>query len=107
MTDYAVVYITAATTVEAEKIASAIVEQKLVACVNMIPGMTSLFWWEGKLCREPEVFMMAKTQTRLFPQVVAAVKKLHSYKVPEIIMLPITEGAADYLQWIQDVTQKV
>jgi len=105
MTDYGVVFITASSHEEAEKIASGLVEKKLVACVNIFPGIQSLFWWEGNLCREQEVFMMAKTRAALFPQVRDEVKKLHSYKVPEIILLPIAEGSADYLEWIQGVTK--
>ncbi len=105
MTDYGVIFITAASREEAEKIASALVEQKLVACVNILPGITSVFWWEGNLCKEQEVFMMAKTEMKRFPQVAETVKKLHSYQVPEIIMLPIVQGSADYLQWIQEVTK--
>ncbi len=105
MTDYGVIFITAASREEAEKIASALVEQKLVACVNILSGITSVFWWEGNLCKEQEVFMMAKTEMKHFPQVAETVKKLHSYQVPEIIMLPIVQGSADYLQWIQEVTK--
>ena len=107
MSDYGVVFITASSQEEAEKIASGLVENKLVACVNIFPGIQSVFWWEGNLCREQEVFMMAKTRTALFPQVRDEVKKLHSYKVPEIILLPIAEGSADYLAWIKDVTLRM
>jgi len=104
MSDYGVVFMTAASREEAETIASALVEKKLVACVNIVSSVHSFFWWEGKICKEQEVFMMAKTRTGLFPQVVSEVKALHSYKVPEIVMLPISDGSADYLQWIEDVT---
>jgi len=105
MSEYGAVFVTAASAEEAEKIASGLVEKKLVACVNIFPGIESLFWWEGKVCREREVFMMAKTRTSLFPQVRDEVKKLHSYKVPEIILLPIADGSADYLAWIEEVTK--
>jgi len=107
MSDYGVVFITASSQEEAEKIASGLVEKKLVACVNIFPGIQSVFWWDGNLCREQEVFMMAKTRAALFPQVRDEVKKLHSYKVPEIILLPIAEGSADYLAWIKDVTLRM
>jgi periplasmic divalent cation tolerance protein len=105
MSEYGVVFVTAASAEEAEKVAAGLVEKKLVACVNIFPGIQSLFWWEGNLCREQEVFMMAKTKVALFPQVRDEVKRLHSYKVPEIILLPIADGSADYLAWIKDVTQ--
>ena len=107
MTEYGVVFMTAASREEAEKIAAALVEKKLVACVNIIADIKSLFWWEGKVCNEQEVFMMAKTQARLFPQVVEEVKELHSYTVPEIILLPIADGSADYLQWIKEETGNI
>ncbi len=105
MTDYGAVFMTAASAEEAETIAAALVEKKLAACVNIISAVQSVYWWEGKICREQEVFLMAKTKTSLFPQLAAEVKALHSYKVPEIIMLPIAEGSAAYLQWIGDVTK--
>ncbi|MCX5896608.1 MAG: divalent-cation tolerance protein CutA [Proteobacteria bacterium] len=104
MSDYGVVFMTAASREEAETIAAALVEKKLAACVNIVSAVQSVYWWEGKICREQEVFMMAKTKTRLFPQLASEVKALHSYKVPEIIMLPISDGSADYLQWIENVT---
>jgi periplasmic divalent cation tolerance protein len=105
MSAHGVVFITASSAQEAETIAAALVEKKLAACVNIMPAVQSLFWWEGKLCREQEVFMMAKTKTSLFPKLAAEVKALHSYKVPEIILLPITDGSAEYLQWIEEVTE--
>jgi periplasmic divalent cation tolerance protein len=105
MTDYGAVFMTAASVEEAETIAAALVEKKLAACVNIISAVQSIYWWEGKICREKEVFMMAKTKTSLFPRLAAEVKALHSYKVPEIILLPIAEGSAEYLQWIGDVTE--
>ncbi len=105
MSEYGVVFITASSQEEAEKIASHLVGTRLVACANIFPGVQSLFWWEGKLCREQEVFMMAKTRTALFAQVCDEVKKVHSYKVPEIILLPIVDGSADYLQWIKYETK--
>jgi periplasmic divalent cation tolerance protein len=105
MSDYGVVFMTAASSEEAETIASALVEKKLAACVNIVSSVRSFFWWQGKICREQEVFLMAKTRSVLFPQVVREVKALHSYEVPEIIMLPVSDGSADYLQWIEDVTE--
>jgi periplasmic divalent cation tolerance protein len=105
MSDYGVVFMTAASREEAETIAAALVEEKLAACVNILSAVQSVYWWEGKICREQEVFLMAKTRTNLFSRLAAKVKALHSYKVPEIIMLPISEGSAEYLQWIEDVTK--
>ena len=105
MSDYGVVFITAASPEEAETIATSLLEKKLAACVNIISAVQSVYWWEGKICREQEVFLLAKTKTHLFPRLASEVKALHSYKVPEIIMLPISDGSADYLQWIENVTE--
>lgn len=106
MTDVGIVFMTAASQQEAEKIATVLVTKKLAACVNIFSEITSHFWWEGKLCKEKEVFFMAKTTCQLFPAVTREVKAIHSYKVPEIIMLPIQAGSGDYLDWIKEVTKK-
>ena len=100
-----VVLITAPSKEEAEAIAGHLVEMKLAACVNIIPSVQSIFFWEEKLCRESELLLLVKTKKSLFAAVCEAVQKKHSYKVPEIIALPIVEGASNYLQWIEGNTQ--
>ena len=100
-----VIFITSANIEEAHKIADALLAERKVACVNVIPGVKSYFWWQGKRESSPEVFMMAKSRASLFPAVVDLVKKNHSYKVPEIIALPILAGSQDYLNWIQEETK--
>jgi len=99
-----VVLITVASREEGEKIARRLVEDKLGACVNIVPQVRSLFSWEGKLSQEDEVLLVVKSRRARFRELAGAVKTLHSYSVPEIIALPILEGTADYLQWISDVT---
>ena len=99
-----VVLITMATREEAEKIACRLVEDRLAACVNIVPRVRSLFSWEGKLSQSDEVLLVVKSRRARFRELVNAVKTLHSYSVPEIIALPILEGSAGYLQWIDDVT---
>lgn len=85
---------------EGEKIARALVETRLAACVSVLPGVTSFFSWEGKLSMETEVLLIVKSKRELFQKLCEAVKKIHSYSVPEIIALPIVEGASDYLKWV-------
>ena len=97
---YIVVFVTASGQPEAEKIARHLLEQKLAACVNIIGGLTSLYWWEGKIDQSQEALLVIKTKKSLFKKLAAAVKSFHSYSVPEIIALPIVDGQKDYLNWI-------
>uniref|UniRef100_A0A6B2LU25 Divalent-cation tolerance protein CutA n=1 Tax=Arcella intermedia TaxID=1963864 RepID=A0A6B2LU25_9EUKA len=80
-------------------------ERKLVACVNLIPGIQSMFWWEGKICNEQEILLMLKTETSLMGEVIKVVKSSHTYSVPEIISIPLGEGNPDYYKWIADSVQ--
>jgi periplasmic divalent cation tolerance protein len=98
------VLITCATPDEANRIARALVEQRLAACVNVIPHVRSLFSWENKLSEEEEVLLVVKTRRPRFRELALSVKALHSYSVPEIIALPVIEGSSSYLKWIDDVT---
>lgn len=99
------VLITASSAEEAENIAKSLVEDKLVACVNIIPQIKSIYWWEEKICNDEEVMLISKTKQSLFTAVMDRVKALHSYEVPEIISFPISEGSPDYLKWIEKVTE--
>lgn len=100
-----VVLVTAGSETEATNIARALVEQGLVACVNVLPGVRSIFQWEGKVTEEHEFLLIAKTVSQAFEQVATAVKSLHSYSVPEVIALPIQHGLPEYLNWVRDVTK--
>lgn len=102
--DAIVVLVTTATREEGETIARRLVENRLVACVNVIPQIRSVFRWEGALSQEDEALLVIKSKRDRLSALVAAVKKLHSYTVPEIIALPIVEGSEDYLRWIDEVT---
>ena len=99
-----VVYVTASNEDEASKIAKALVETKLAACVNIVKGIRSIYSWQGKIEDEPEALMIVKTQKKHFSALSAKVRELHSYTVPEIIALPIIEGSEDYLKWLNEVT---
>jgi len=105
MTDCGVVFMTAASREEAEKIASHLVENRLAACVQLVSDIQSIYWWEGKICNDKEVLLSAKTTEKLFPELVAAVKSLHSYQVPELVFVPIQDGLPAYLDWIHEVTK--
>lgn len=103
--DNIVVYITAPNEEEAEKIAKAIVEAKLVGCVNIIKNVRSIYSWQGKIEDDAEVLMISKTQKHLFEELSKKVKELHSYTVPEIIALPVIKGSQEYLKWLNDITK--
>jgi len=104
MTENIVIYVTAPSHEEGKKIASALVEEKLAACVNIIPSINSIYKWEGKICDDTEVLLIIKSRKEIFPQLEVRVKSLHSYKVPEIIALPIVAGSKEYLSWLRDET---
>jgi periplasmic divalent cation tolerance protein len=84
----------------AEKIAAALVEAREAACVNIIPGVRSIYRWEGKVCGESECLLLIKSSEEKFAAIQRRICLLHSYKVPEIIALPISEGDPEYLKWL-------
>src|SRR5690606_13784388 len=86
--------------VEAERAGRRFVEQRLAACVNILPGMVSHYWWEGRVERGEEVVMILKTRAALAEAVRAAVKEVHPYSTPAIVFLPVEGGDARYLGWI-------
>lgn len=99
-----VVFVTCGSEEEAQKIAHALVEEHLVACVNLIFPIRSIYRWEGKIWDEKEGLLIIKTQKKRFPELEKRIKSLHSYSVPEIITLPITDGSSPYLQWLLEMT---
>ena len=103
--EISLLYITVRDTEEARRIGRALVERRLVACVNIIDRIGSLYWWEGKIAEENEVLIIAKTKSSLAPEVIAAVKSLHSYSCPCIVALPIIDGNADFLSWVARETR--
>jgi periplasmic divalent cation tolerance protein len=94
-----VVLVTASSQAEAERIAQALVQQKLAACVSITP-ITSIYTWQGQIHQEPEWQLLIKTQQDRYPALEQLVQSLHSYEVPELIALPIVAGATNYLQWL-------
>ena len=94
------VYTTWPSIVEAEQAGRQIVERRLAACVNILPGMVSHYWWQGKIERAEETVMIVKTRASLAEAVQAAVKALHSYTTPAIMVLPVETADLPYHQWI-------
>ncbi|APF18685.1 divalent cation tolerance protein [Caldithrix abyssi DSM 13497] len=78
-------------------------ENGLAACCNLIPGLTSIYTWKGKVQKDAEVLMMIKTDDRQYQKLEQTIKELHPYEVPEVIALDIKRGSKDYLKWIQEV----
>jgi periplasmic divalent cation tolerance protein len=102
---FVVVFLTAPNAEVAATIARAVVGEKLAACVNIVPGLRSIYSWQGKMCDEAEVLCIVKTRQALFPPLRDRVAALHPYDVPEIIALPISDGSAPYLAWLQHETE--
>ena len=98
--NYIIVMVTTASKQEAEKIAQHLLEEKLIACANIIGPVSSLFRWSGNMERAEEYLVLMKSRKSLFEKVADAVKTLHSYEVPEILALPVIEGSKDYLDWL-------
>jgi periplasmic divalent cation tolerance protein len=99
------VYTTYPSVVEAETAGRAIVERRLAACVNILPGMVSHYWWEGKVERGEEAVMIVKTRASLAQDVERAIKDLHSYTTPAILVIPLESVEKTYLGWLMAETE--
>jgi len=95
-----VVFITSANAEEAQRIANVLLSERKAACVNIVPGISSHFWWQGKLDSAEESLLIVKTEASVLDEVINLVKKHHRYNIPEVIALPIIGGNQDYLEWI-------
>ena len=103
MTDKLVVLVTCASAAEARRIARAVVQARLAACVNILPGMvTSIYRWKGKVESSKERLLLIKTSRKCLVKLRAEVERLHSYDIPEFIALPISVGSPAYLAWIEE-----
>jgi periplasmic divalent cation tolerance protein len=105
MTDKRIVLCTAGSEEEARKIARHLVEQRLAACVNIVPQIESTYRWQGKVESAREWLLLIKTTVERFPDVRDAVRELHSYEVPECISINVEDGSAAYLEWIKQSVQ--
>lgn len=99
------VYVTAADGTEAARIARAMVEQRLAACANIVDGMRSVYWWQGKVEEASETVLILKTVRERLGALIAAVKALHSYECPCIEAFEVADGNPDFLAWIRQETQ--
>ena len=97
---YLVLLVTVSDSEEAHKIAGELLNRRKAACVNIVPGISSLFWWQDKLDSAQENLLIIKTKAAVLDEIVRLIKEIHSYSVPEIIALPIVGGNQDYLEWV-------
>lgn len=102
---FALLYITTPSKEEATSLGRSLLENKLVACVNIIPKMESMYWWEGKIASAKEVVMIAKTTKKLENKVIKYIEDNHSYDCPCVISLPIEGGSKAFLEWIENNTK--
>ncbi len=102
-TEYIMVFVTTANKAEAEKISQALLNERLIACANIINPVTSFFFWSGKIDRAEECLVVMKSRRDLFGELAERLKGLHSYEVPEVLAIPIVEGSKVYLDWMGEV----
>ena len=102
MNEHCIIYITAGSKEEADKLSRGLVEEKLAFCVNTIPGIQSTYQWKGKIHVNDEILLIVKTRQDRYETLEQWVKQNHSYDVPEIISLPIQKGLPEYIQAIDD-----
>ena len=98
------IYSTFPSAAEAERIGGSLVDRGLAACVNILPGMTAIYIWEGKRQRESEAAMIIKTRAELADAAIAEARKLHPYSNPAFVVLPVAGGSQDFLRWIGEQT---
>ncbi len=106
MDEAILVIVTCGSGPEAEKLAKQLLEERLVACVNIAGRIRSLFRWKGAVARESESLLLMKTRRALFDPLCQRVRELHSYEVPEVIAFPVMAGNPEYLEWISQSTQQ-
>ncbi len=97
---YVAIFITTGSPEEAHKIAEVLLKQREAACANIVPGVSSLFWWQDKIESAEENLLIVKTKASLLNEIIRLVIENHSYEVPEVVALPIVGGSLDYLEWI-------
>jgi periplasmic divalent cation tolerance protein len=91
---------------DAERIAEFLVEKRLAACVQIFGPIASVYWWEGRVEKADEWFCLIKTTGALYENLESAIRKIHPYKVPEILAIPVVAGSKDYLSWLDGVVKK-
>jgi periplasmic divalent cation tolerance protein len=102
MTDKRIVLTTCGTAADAERVARALLERRLAACVNIVAGVRSLYHWQGRIEDEGELLLIVKTTAGAIEALKAAIGEVHPYEVPEMVVLPIDDGSQKYLDWISE-----
>ena len=102
---FCIIFVTCQSKKEADSIASSLLKKRLIACANIISGVDSKFWWNGKIDTAKEFLIILKVRRGSFKKIEKEVKRLHSYEVPEIIAVPIIAGSREYLGWIEKETR--
>lgn len=102
MTDKVIIYTTCSQTEEAEKLARHLIEQRLAACVNVISGVASYYRWKGEIEKETEICLVIKTARGLVDAIRLEMEKLHTYELPEMVVVPIVDGSPNYLAWLEN-----
>jgi len=102
---YSLIYITTSGEEESKKIAKKLLEERIVACANIIPSMKSFYWWEGEIEEDKESILILKTRSDNLDTIIRRVKDIHSYDIPCILEIPIQNGSEDYLNWLEDSLQ--
>lgn len=104
MSEFIVILCTVSSKDEGNKIAGSLVQKRLAACANIIDGISSIYEWKGEICKDEENLMIIKSRKSLFEEIKKEILSLHSYELPEIVSLPITDGLEPYLDWIKENT---
>ena len=97
---YLVVFCSCPDKAVADRLSQVLVEERLAACVSQVPGLTSVYWWEGKVHRDEEVLLLVKTTGQRLANLTARIEALHPYEVPEIVAVPLDGGSERYLAWL-------
>ena len=100
-----IVFVTAPSLEVARELITGILERRLAACANLVPGIESHYWWEGKLESSDEALLIFKTRHALTPKLERVIREIHPYDTPEFIALPLTTGSRKYLAWLEDNTE--
>jgi periplasmic divalent cation tolerance protein len=100
-----IVYVTSSKEEEAFQIGRAVVEDGLAACVNIIPQISSIYRWKGEICEDHELLLIIKTRREMYKPLELRIKELHSYEVPEIIAVGVSDGSESYIKWIRESTK--
>jgi len=106
VSEHVLVLSTVGSAADGERIARALVERRLAACVNLLPGVLSVYRWQGEVRQEQEWLLLVKTREQALPSLRAALVSLHPYELPELVALPISAGHEPYLRWIDDSLER-